>query len=239
MSKRSGRAILNRLTSERETGPLELIDQRSEQAANLLDVATQAGIDVIAEVFAGTSVPGNPEKVNLLLQVRSEVRSRWTTARDAFLATGRALRRAEQALARDEFVRLRRSSERLFPFSDTVASQLRRIAEAVDEKQRIGADECPGSYSNAYQLILLSDEQLRLARERNLVRPDVTRHEVLAFRAHVKTLDSSLFKTSEGMAVHRVGGQFIEKERARLISREQELLSELEQIRIRIQELIM
>jgi hypothetical protein len=43
-------------------------------------------------------------------------------------------------------------------------------------------DACPGSYGTAYQITLLNEHQLRVAKERGLIRPDVTRREIANLR---------------------------------------------------------
>jgi len=52
----------------------------------------------------------------------------------------------------------------LFPFSDTVASQFKTIARAVDDDW-LPREVLPGSYSTAYQTALLSGKQ-RVVAER-------------------------------------------------------------------------
>src|SRR6185437_787197 len=112
--------------------PLHLPDQRSSEAIALMPQADEGAMALIKDVFIGTGLPENPDKIRLILRVRGEVRHHWGTARDAFLSIGRALRLLEERLTSQEFMRLRRGSERLFPFSDSVSTQLRRIAQAVD-----------------------------------------------------------------------------------------------------------
>lgn len=79
---------------------------------------------------------------------------------------------------------MRRGFARLFPFSETVATQFRQIARAVDEG-RLPLQACPGSYGTAYQLALLTPRQLDIARERGLIRSDVSRNAIIAFRKEV------------------------------------------------------
>jgi hypothetical protein len=227
-NQRSSRAILAALRDAQDADSLELPDQRSSEAIALTPQADEAALSLISDVFVGTGLPDDPEKVGLILRLRGEVRHHWGTARDAFLSIGRALRLAEERLTSQESLRLRRGSDRLFPFSDSVATQLRKIAEAVDTG-RISEAACPGSYFNAYQLAVLPDHHLQLAVGRNLVRPDVTRGEVLAFRAELKVANGPLPNRA---AVHQ-----IERERARLMDRRRALLLELIGIRRRIREL--
>lgn len=140
----------------------------------------------IEDVFAGTSVLSDTEKVSKILAVRAEVNQNWSQARDSFLAIGRALLDLENVLSKAEYIKLRQGSERLFPFSDATATQLRRIAKAVSDGV-IPLDACPGSYGTAYQITLLNDYQLRVAKERGLIRPDVTRREIANLRKETIT----------------------------------------------------
>lgn len=135
----------------------------------------------IEDIFAGTSVVSDSEKVSRILAVRAEVNQNWNQARDSFLAIGRALLDLENFLSKAEYIKLRQGSERLFPFSDATATQLRRIAKAVSDGV-IPLDACPGSYGTAYQITLLNEYQLQVAKERGLIRPDVTRREIANLR---------------------------------------------------------
>ena len=98
----------------------------------------------------------------------------WGQPRDAFIEIGRALNDVDRELAPAERDRFRRGFRRLFPFSDTVASQFRAIARAVDEG-RLPRELVPGSYGAAYQMALLTPGQREVARSRGLIRPDVSR----------------------------------------------------------------
>ena len=114
--------------------------------------------------------------------------------------------------------------ERLFPFGEAVASQLRRVARAVDER-RIPEESCPGSYATAYQIAVLKPNELQIAMERGLVREDVTRKEILSFRQELR-------RTSP-----RAKWNPAKTERDRLFAREQALLADLEFVRKRLKEI--
>ncbi|MDT8333884.1 hypothetical protein RQ831_22780 [Roseomonas gilardii] len=184
-------------------------------------------IEAIREIFAGTSLPDNQVKVRRILRARSEIQKEWGDARDSFLAIGRALIALEFELTKAEFARLRQSTERLFPFSDATATQLRQIARAVDGG-RIPVDACPGSYGTAYQIALLTEAQMRVARDRGLIRPDVTRREIMQLRREVREEESRPFPNS------RIDRVQLREERARLIERRNRLSEELSAIDRRI-----
>jgi hypothetical protein len=187
-------------------------------------------LDAIREVFAGTSLPDDQEKVKRILRTRSEIQKEWGDARDSFIAIGRSLIALENELTRAEFARLRHGTERLFPFSDATATQLRQIARAIDGG-RIPAEACPGSYGTAYQITLLTDSQLRVARERGLIRSDVTRREIVQLRREI-SVDG--FGPSLG---GRVDITKLREERVRLADRRARLSEELSALDRRIEQL--
>jgi hypothetical protein len=230
VGKRSRASLKAFLASEEDVlADLAAADPRATEL-RMLSGEDAAALDAIKEVFAGTSLPEDQEKVRRILRTRSEIQKEWGDARDSFLAIGRSLIALEVVLTRAEFARLRRGTERLFPFSDATATQLRQIARAVDGG-RIPADACPGSYGTAYQITLLSEPQLQVARERGLIRPDVTRREIMQLRREV-ALDGI-----EPPPPGRLDRAKLREERARLGERRARLAEELSFIERRISQL--
>lgn len=218
--KRS-RAALRAFLAEGDDG--SALDAASDpRAAELRRLGDEdpAALDAIREVFAGTGLPDDQEKVRRLLRVRSEIHKEWSDVRDSFLAIGRALLSLEHELTKAEFARLRQGSERLFPFSDATATQLRQIARAVDGG-RIPVEACPGSYGTAYQVTLLTEAQMRVARERGLIRPNVTRREIMQLRREVEA------SGDEPVVSSRIDRSRLREERARLAERRGRLADEL------------
>ena len=181
----------------------------------------------IEDVFAGTSVVLDSEKVSRILAVRAEVSQNWSQARDSFLAIGRALLDLENVLSKAEYIKLRQGSERLFPFSDATATQLRRIAKAVSDGV-IPLDACPGSYGTAYQITLLNEYQLQVAKERGLIRPDVTRREIANLRK-----ETVIKQEISG----RVDVNLLKDEYRKLLRQREKLESEMATIDSKIQEI--
>jgi hypothetical protein len=200
-----------------------VIDQRSEDLRQFA-IEDPVSLETLREVFAGTDLLESQEKVQFVLELRGEVRRHWGAARDSFLAIGRALVAAEARLSKVEYERLRAGMDRLFPFGDAVASQLRRVAKAVDEK-RIPEDSCPGSYATAYQIAVLKPNELEIAVQRGLVREDVTRKEILSFRQELKRMSP------------RAKWNPVRTERDRLLAREQTLMADLDSVRRRLKEI--
>lgn len=228
--KRS-RAALKAFLAEDDSAvaDLALADPRATQL-QALGAEDPGALEAIREVFAGTSLPDDHNKVRRILRTRSEIQKEWSDARDSFLAIGRALIALENELTKAEFARLRQGSERLFPFSDATATQLRQIARAVDGG-RIPAEACPGSYGTAYQITLLTEPQLRVARERGLIRPDVTRREIMQLRREVSSDGANPPPTG------RLDRARLREERARLGDRRARLTEELTLIERRIAQL--
>jgi len=126
-----------------------------------------------AEALLNAVVPQN----NSTGYVR-EISRLWSEARDKFLAIGEYLSLAKRQLAHGEYEAMIRSQ---LPFGKSAAHRMRTVAEAVGSG-KLARDNLPLSYATAYELTLLSDQQLRLAEDRGLVRPDVHRSEIVAFR---------------------------------------------------------
>jgi hypothetical protein len=111
----------------------------------------------------------------------AEIDKLWDEAQQKFLAIGRYLVRAfdlyqgtfeETVLAR-------------LPFGRIVAYQLRAVAEAVDS-EKLTEDRLPRSYATAYKLISLPALDYEEAKKRGVVRADVTRPEVEAFKRQLR-----------------------------------------------------
>ena len=114
-------------------------------------------------------------------EVVNEIDKLWGEAQDKFLAIGRYLVEAKRNFHRSfEAVILPQ-----LPFGKGVAYQLRAIAVAVDEGRLLEV-EMPRSYATAYQLVSLRPVEFDLARRESLVRRDVMRREVDAFRSKLK-----------------------------------------------------
>lgn len=230
VGKRSKAALKAFLAAEDD--PATEVLAADPRAAELRSLGAEdpAALAAIREVFAGTGLPDDQEKVRRILRTRSEIQREWGDARDSFLAIGRALIALEQILTKAEFARLRHGTERLFPFSDATATQLRQIARAVDGG-RIPADACPGSYGTAYQITLLTEPQLRVARERGLIRPDITRREIMQLRREVPA------NGTEPSPPGRLDRARLREERARLGEKRDRLAEELAMVERRIVQL--
>lgn len=217
MSNKIKRGQAERLLADLDFGGVG-DDLRRRDASRTLsyDAAAKA---VIVELFGDTSLLDDFQKVTLLVSTASEVRDQWGRARDSFLTIGKKLLTLEERLTSEEFVRLRRGHERLFPFSDSIASQFRQIARAV-RSGRIEAGQCPTGYSTAYLLASLSEAELEQARREDLVRPDVSRTMVLQFRrrlAALTELQAPITRVSAVRLQNELGA--LDRERRELVER--------------------
>jgi hypothetical protein len=112
----------------------------------------------------------------------SEISRLWTRAQTAFLDIGRLLIRAKEHLPHGEYIA---SVEERLPFSGRTAYQLREAARwalEMDRRQEITLDRLPGSYSTIYLLSTLDPPTLKAADDEGLVRPELRRAELLAWR---------------------------------------------------------
>ena len=226
-NKRSRGALRGFLLDAEVADESEIVDARASALVALGEADAEV-LDTIGMVFAGTALPGDAARVSRLLRVRAEIHKEWRDARDSFLAIGRALLSLDEILTRAELARLRQGSEKLFPFSDATATQLRQIARAV-KSGRLPYDLCPGSYGTAYQITLLNDRQLRIARARGLVRPDVTRREIVSLRRELAE--------AAGISPNRIDRAALREERHRLGERRQRLAAELAAVELRLHQL--
>jgi len=181
----STRGISLRALQGLDADEIQPSDARPSELHELTTVSSET-LETIASVFSGTDLAKDEGRIRIILDTQRAVTSAWEKAARSFLEIGRALNTLENALfSREEKNRLKASFERFFPFSEPVASQLRRIASMVDSG-RISETSLPGSYSAAYQLTLLGPEELEAAREKGLVGPSASRSAIIAFRKSIK-----------------------------------------------------
>lgn len=192
---------------------------------------TEEGREVVAEIFSGTDLALDDKRVGDLLAARTLIIEQWNRGQRAFLTVGRTLLRLSRTLSEDEFLRLRRGSEKLFPFGDATASKLRSVAMLVDEGG-IEEERLPG-YTVAYEFTTLPPEGLRLAKERNLIRPDVRRTEIAAFRrelrSHTVPAGTSLVVPID-LGLGRISREKLEKRQAELQEERAVLVARLAEV---------
>lgn len=152
----------------------------------------------------------------------AEIEKLWDEAQQKFLAIGRYLVRAFD-LYRGTF---EETILGRLPFGRIVAYQLRAVAEAVDS-EKLPEERLPRSYATAYKLISLPALDYEEAKKRGVVRADVTRPEVEAFKRQLReerlrTLDRA---------------EFLRQERAHLQAEIVRIKDRLQAARVRLSEI--
>ena len=110
-----------------------------------------------------------------------EIRTLWEEAAESFLTIGRWLNKARETLAHGEWQRL---VEQELPFDRNRAYQLRAVATMVDTG-RVLEEELPTSSATAYEFASLDAGALERAKREGVLRPDVKRPEVKAWKRRV------------------------------------------------------
>ena len=106
----------------------------------------------------------------------------WSRAQSAFLDIGQLLIRAKETLPHGEYTTV--VEERL-PFASRTAYQLREAARwalEMDKRRTITLDRLPGSYSTIYLLSTLDPSTLERLEAEGLMRPNLRRAELIAWR---------------------------------------------------------
>ena len=115
-----------------------------------------------------------------------EISALWTRAQTTFLRIGQYLNLAKERLPHGEFNTM---IERDLPFSPRTAFQMRAAATAI-ASGRLPVEQLPPNYTTIYYLSTLPDTALEQARQTGLLRPDVRRSEVVAFKKRLQlTID--------------------------------------------------
>lgn len=212
MSMRLTRGAARRIDTE----DLQPVDLRAERFTAIA-AEDDEGRAVIAEVLGGVQ---DADLLDDLARLRSEIRLHWVSAAKSFLKIGRALRRIEERLGRAGFERFV-AEKRVLPFGRSSAIKMMSVARAVDEG-RIESDQVP-PYSVAYDLVTLPDSMLQLAAQQGLVRADVTREEISAFKLAVR-------ERREEAVPARISTTALRRELAVLDRRKAALTAELRKI---------
>jgi len=131
---------------------------------------------------------------------REHLERLWKETRQRVLAIGRNLMNALEKL--EPFPGRFESLVEGLPFSRPIASQMIAIARAVEDKKLL-EEEIPPSYSIAYQLTTLSDEEIKRARTQGIVRPDISRKDIIEF----KRVQRSSRPRQTGLDIRRLKAQ--------------------------------
>jgi hypothetical protein len=146
----------------------------------------------------------------------TEICGLWNDAKQRFLAIGRRLSEAYRKLGPEEYEAMIAKD---LPFTMPIAHQLRAVAEAV-AIGRLTEDRLPSSYATAYQITTLSDDELRMADERNLLHPKVARTEIIQFKRQVRESRADAIERARKL-------RRLKAERDRLLKRLRQIESEV------------
>lgn len=132
-----------------------------------------------ARVLALEAVRNDPQGAEEYVAAISHL---WRQAQGTFLEIGKLLIRAKDVLPHGEYTE---AVEARLPFSGRTAYQLReaaRWAMEMDRVQAISLRQLPEAYSTIYLLSTLDRDALEQARRDGLIRPDLRRAELVAWR---------------------------------------------------------
>ena len=149
---------------EADARALPALSSTSEPITALDELLVGAGELLTCEQFAG------------------RISTLWQDANRTFVNIGRLLNAAKARLDHGRFMQLVHQE---VPFSQGVANKLMRVAAAIDSG-RLPAKQLPPSYATVYELTGLAEEELAQAAAAGLVRPDVQRKEVIAFKRQLR-----------------------------------------------------
>jgi hypothetical protein len=183
-------------------------------------------LDTISDADRFALIPEGTAPLETRQQFAETIGKLWRDAQSRFIAIGHHLLQAKKVLPHGEWEIM---VERDLPFGRSVAHRLRQIAEAIDTG-RLPADQLPPDYSTCYQLTTLRDDELHQATKLSIIRPDVSRAEVIAFKRQVRAATASELSHLEVLPE-------LADELTRLEARHAELVRELAAVDARITEL--
>lgn len=223
---------IKRGTSGAESMDLMAGDDRREQGVAILQTDAE-GRAAVVEVFEGMAV--SEETVAAVLSARSRVIDQFGRVQRAGLVIGQALLDLSRRLSDDEFKAVRRGTERLFPFSDSLATKFRRAAKEA-EQLGLPANALP-SYSVLYEISTLPPGGLDVVRARGLLRPDVRQAEIAALRRELKAhkIPDGLPAPKGEVLIGTVSLTSIQRRHSQLIAKREMLMTQIRAIEAEIE----
>ncbi len=107
-----------------------------------------------------------------------EISDLWRRAQKTFVDIGRHLNNAKDRIPHGDFMDM---IDAELPFGDRVANKLMAVARAIDAAV-FPVERLPPHYSIVYELVQMPEDLRGTALRENVIRPDVTRQEVIAFK---------------------------------------------------------
>lgn len=194
--------------------------QRSKKDISLMDPAElKRQLAPLAERLPPARPSLEPETPPAKLLTREnfaeEIGHLWRRAQDDFVIIGRRLNEAKEALEHGQFMAMLSAD---LPFSYAVANKLMKVSAAIDSRL-LPVERLPPSYATLYEVLTLTPDERQQALQQNVLRPDMRRQDLVAFKRRLRSAGPSAGPSTE---------------RAALEVRERRLLIELEAVRARL-----
>lgn len=111
------------------------------------------------------------------------ISARWHASIEAVIDTGRLLIEAKASLRHGEWGGM---IDEMLPFSARTAQTLMKIARDVRLSEPKTLLLLPASWGTLYEITKLSDDEIRTAIEKKIIRPDTERWEIEGFRRQIE-----------------------------------------------------
>jgi hypothetical protein len=158
------------------------IGHNSGQSLIVADPRAQAALDAVF-IDSDTSNPIVLKRKQELVENYLHLRQSGAQERDSYIEQGRIFLQLSERLPLDEYRRFV-SSKILVPVGENSAYKLRQTYERMARRQ-VQREAMPTTWTVAYLLMALPDDQFEQAVDAGLVRPDVTRAEIYDFKANL------------------------------------------------------
>jgi hypothetical protein len=150
-------------------------------ATSLANLILDADADEADARFTGTGLVATALPVTRDQFVEA-ISSLWRQAQENFISIGRHLIRAKDALDHGEYEAM---VEKDMPFAPAMARKFRAVAEFIN-RDEVPVAQLSASPTILYELATLTPEERAAASEAGIVRPDVRRAEIVAFKKRAR-----------------------------------------------------
>lgn len=182
----------------------------------------------LREALKGLKILHDEEAKRQLREAIIGIHKAWEDMRGSAIQTGRLLLQIYR-MGPDIYEALFKKEKAIFPFGRSVEVKLRRIAEDI-ERGRFIESNLPIAYSAAYELTTLTDEQLDMARQRGLVRPETIRKEIIAFKREIGAKNKGVPYTDHGITALKSRRTYLERKRKRMLAALKKIDADLAEI---------
>jgi len=182
----------------------------------------------LREALTGLKILHDEEAKRQLREAVIGIHKAWADMRGSAIQTGKLLLQIYR-MGTDVYEALFRKEKAILPFGHSVEVKLRRIAEDI-ERGRFVETNLPIAYSAAYELTTLTDEQLDMAKERGLVRPETIRREIIAFKRELAAKNSGMSDTEYSINSLRSRRTYLERKRKRVLAKLRKIDAELAEV---------